>query len=433
MQYISTRNDLLSLSLSAAIQQGLASDGGLFLPKVMPVITNDDSLADLPYPEFALNLLKDFFKTDILATLLKDICKRTFDFPVPLRQLDQSTYVLELFHGPTCSFKDFGAHFLAECLNAGNCKKTILVATSGDTGSAVASAFYRKRNYRVIILYPEGQISAKQERQMTCWDDNIYSFAVNGSFDQCQQLVKLAFQDPYCQSMSELSSANSINIGRLLPQMTYYAYSSLRFYKENKLKAGFIIPSGNLGNATAAYWAKAMGFPIRKIVLATNANQVVSDYLNNGNYQPRPSIKTLANAMDVGNPSNFERLNHLFGSLKHFKENVTAIPVNDEAICKTIHNIYKRYHYISCPHTATAFYVRSQLEDRQPWIVVSTADPCKFDELIEPIINFKVPIAPQLQKLLDKPSQILRVEANLDAIQKLLRKTMLAKGNFYQC
>jgi threonine synthase len=328
--------------------------------------------------------------------------------------------VLELFHGPTCSFKDFGARFLAECLNdATHCKKTILVATSGDTGSAVASAFYRKINYKVIILYPEGQISAKQEQQMTCWDDNIFSFAVKGSFDQCQQLVKLAFQDPDCQSTAELSSANSINIGRLLPQMVYYAYSSLQFYQNNKLKAGFIIPSGNLGNATADYWAKAMGFPIREIVLATNSNRVISDYLNSGYYQSRPSIETLANAMDVGNPSNFERLSQLFGSFDRFKENVTAVSVNDEAIRQTIYHSYKQYHYICCPHTATAFHVRNQL-DNQPWIVVATADPCKFDELIEPIINTKIPVAPQLQQLSDRPNKRLRVEASIDAIRTLL-------------
>ena len=224
------------------------------------------------------------------------------------------------------SFKDFGAHFLAECLNTlTNCKKTILVATSGDTGSAVASAFYGKLNYRVIILYPDGQISAKQEHQMTCWDRNIFAFAVNGNFDQCQQLVKSAFCDPIWQSSEGLSSANSINIGRLLPQITYYASSSLKFYRKYGKKPGFIIPSGNLGNATAAFWAKAIGFPIREIVLATNANQVITDYLNSGSYQSRQSITTVANAMDVGDPSNLERLNHLFDSFKRSERKCDSI------------------------------------------------------------------------------------------------------------
>lgn len=421
MNYVSSRNRLYSLSLSAAIQEGLARDGGLFLPEQMPFIKNPVCLSTMSLPEFASALLEDFFKGDALASSLKSVCERTFNFIVPLKELDENTAVLELFHGPTCSFKDFGARFLAECLNSmSNCKKTILVATSGDTGSAVASAFHRKTNFKVIILYPQDQISAKQEKQMTSWDDNILACAVKGNFDQCQQLVKAAFQDPYCQSLADLSSANSINIGRLLPQMTYYARSSLQFYNKTGLKAGFIIPSGNLGNATAAYWAKAMGFPIRQIVLATNANRVISDYLEKGHYETRPGIKTLANAMDVGNPNNFERLARLFGSFKDFKENVRAFSVSDETIRQTIDRIYKQYNYICCPHTATAFHVRSQL-DSQAWIVVSTADPCKFDELIEPIINSKVPLAPQLEKLLEKPNKVTVIDANLEEIRKLLK------------
>lgn len=419
MNYISTRDQSVSLTLSAAIQQGLAKDGGLFVPERMPAIDYAHFLADMSYSEFAHKLLEVFFKTDKLAESLPTICQRTFDFPVPLKQLNDNTFALELFHGPTSSFKDFGARFLAECLGAtADCKKTILVATSGDTGSAVASAFYRKKHYRVIILYPDGQISAKQERQITCWDDNIFAFAVNGNFDQCQHLVKSAFANPYWQSLG-IGSANSINIGRLLPQLTWYAYTSLQFYKKFTHKPGFIIPSGNLGNATAAFWAKAMGFPIREIVLATNANKVIPEYLHSGLYQPAPGITTFANAMDVGNPSNIERLNHLFPSFNHFKDNVSAVSVTDEEIKQTIKNIYEQYNYIICPHTATAFHVRQQL-DKQAWIIAATADACKFDELIEPLINTKVPIAPQLQQLLDRPNKITRVAASLDAIKNAM-------------
>ena len=327
---------------------------------------------------------------------------------------------MELFHGPTSSFKDIGARFLAECLNEmADCQKTIIVATSGDTGSAVASAFHRKLNYRAVILYPHGQVSAKQEHQMTCWDENIFAFAVDGTFDQCQQLVKSAFFDPEWQRAGELSSANSINIGRLLPQMTYYAYSSMQFYGKYGVNPGFIIPSGNLGNATAAYWAKAMGFPIREIVLATNANRVLLDYLNSSYYQSKPSIATIANAMDVGDPSNLERLNHLFSSFDHFKRNIKAMSVNDESIRETIMQVYKQYQYISCPHTATAFYTHRQL-DAQPWIVVATADPCKFNGIIEPLINAQIPLASQLKQLLNMPNKIRRVSANLGAIKKFL-------------
>lgn len=424
MNYISTRNQSVILSLSAAIQDGLASDGGLYIPEHIPVIDCSIFSSELSYAEFAFRLLKNFFKTDKLFESLATICERTFHFPVPLKKLADNTFILELFHGPTSSFKDFGAQFLSECLNTlANCKKTILVATSGDTGSAVASAFYRKLNYRVIILYPDGQVSAKQEHQITCWDENIFAFAVDGTFDQCQQLVKSAFCDPVWQSSEGLSSANSINIGRLLPQVTYYAYNSLKFYRKNGDKPGFIIPSGNLGNATAAFWAKAMGFPIREIVLATNANQVIPDYLNSGNYQPRQSITTVANAMDVGNPSNLERLDYLFDSFSSLKENVTAFSVNDEQICKKIKRVYEQYNYIICPHTATALHVRDQL-DKLPWIVAATAAPCKFDELIEPIINIKIPVAPQLQRLLDRPNNIVKVGASLEAIRKMITRSL---------
>jgi threonine synthase len=419
--YISTRNRINPQTLSAAIMQGLAADGGLFIPQQMPVVDCEMFSAEMTYPEFACQVLTPFFHKDVLASSLPSFCKQAFHFPLPLKDLAPNTFVLELFHGPTSSFKDFGAQFLAQCLNARtDGKKTIMVATSGDTGSAVASAFHRKENYRVIILYPEGQISARQEQQITCWDENILSLAVEGNFDQCQQLVKSAFKDPYWQSRGGLSSANSINIGRLLPQLSYYAYSALVFFRKYKAKPGFIIPSGNLGNATAAYWAKAMGFPIREIVLASNANRVVVDYLQNEIYQPRPSIATLANAMDVGNPSNMERLNYLFGKLADFKENVQAFSVNDEEIRIVIKAIYDKHGYISCPHSATAFYTRQQLSSKKPWIVVATADPSKFDEVIEPLINSKVPVTPQLQKLLDRPKKIHRIKASLEGIKALL-------------
>ncbi|WP_419418390.1 threonine synthase [Legionella sp. D16C41] len=420
MRYLSTRNKLDFFSLSQAMQSGLAPDGGLFIPETIPIITNQLDLADLNFTEFSSQLLDGFFVNDLLKLELNNICKKVFNFPIPTLKINRNTFVLELFHGPTCSFKDFGARFLAECLNLiEDDKKIILVATSGDTGSAVASAFYQKKNYQVIILYPQGQISAKQEQQITCWDENIFSFAIHGTFDQCQQLVKLAFQDLNCQAITKLGSANSINIGRLLPQMTYYAYSSLQFYLKNKQEPGFIIPSGNLGNATAAYWAKAMGFPIRRIVLATNANRVISDYLTNGHYNPKQSITTIANAMDVGNPSNFERLKHLFISFKDFYNHVTAIAVDDSLIYNTIAHIYKQYNYICCPHTATAFYVRNHL-DNGPWIIASTADPAKFDNIIEPIISSPIAVVPQLLNLLDKPNKIFKLEPNLQALQKVL-------------
>lgn len=413
MYYCSTRNNTVHFTLSDAIKMGLASDGGLFVPESLPKINLQDFTSELSYAEFAKKLLSNFFSGSELEGKLLALCQSGFNFPVPLKALNNNTFILELFHGPTSSFKDFGARFLAECLNelSNKNKTTIMVATSGDTGSAVASAFYKKNNIKVIILYPDKLISERQEHQITCWDTNILALAVKGSFDDCQNLVKNHFNN--------YSTANSINIGRLLPQIIYYAYSSINFYAQHKTIPGFIIPTGNLGNATAAYWTKAIGFPIREIVLSTNANTPILDYLNSGEFHPRKSISTLANAMDVGNPSNFERLKYLFNNFEDFKKNVTAISASDTDIKNTIKNIYEEYNMIVCPHTATACFTREQLSD-QPWIVVATADPSKFDSIIEPIINTKVPIADQLQTLLDKPAHTVQVNAKAEEIQKII-------------
>jgi threonine synthase len=393
----------------------LAPDGGLFIPKEIPKLDWQGWSTALAYPDFSAQLLYPFFEQDSLAPQLSTLSADTFRFPIPLQNLDDSTFVLELFHGPTASFKDFGARFLARCLEAiPGCQKTILVATSGDTGSAVASAFYQSNKHRVIILYPKGQISPVQEQQLSCWDDNILAIAVRGSFDACQQLVKSAFQHH-----KNLSSANSINIGRLLPQMTYYAYTSVQFYRKYNTSPGFIIPSGNLGHATAAYWAQAMGFPIREIVLSTNANTVLSDYLSSGNYSARPSLQTLANAMDVGNPSNFERLHYLFPNFEKFKQQVPALSVSDSEIGQTIQSIYQRFKYIACPHTATAFYARTKL-DSQPWIVVATADPGKFSTVIEPIIQTAVPLSVNLRTLLGKKTKNREINPMLEELMEYL-------------
>ncbi len=421
MYFISTRNKEIRKTLSQAISHALADDGGLFVPEYLPKVDLPQFTPDLTYPEFAQKILHAFFLEDPLNGKLSQLCNKAFVFPVPLKKLNDNTFMLELFHGPTLSFKDFGARFLAECLNviSAHQKTTIMVATSGDTGSAVASAFSQKSNVNVLILYPDKQISDRQEHQITCWDSNILALAVDGTFDDCQYLVKTAFQDSWWQTNMHLSSANSINIGRLLPQIIYYAYSSVQFYHRYKLFPGFIVPTGNLGNATAGYWARKMGFPIREIVIATNANKVISDYLRTGEYQPRQSIPTLANAMDVGNPSNFERLQHLFNTYDEFKQNVKAISANDDDIQQTIKDVYKQYATIICPHTATACFARQTLSE-QPWIVVATADPSKFESIIEPIIQTKVPIAHQLQALLNKPTRVLKVGKKLEDIKKIV-------------
>jgi threonine synthase len=420
MKFISTRNKNIQTSLSEAIRSGIPNGGGLYVPECLPKIQLDLFSADKAYSEFAALVLKDFFTEDILSDQLPTLCQEAFNFPVPLKKINDNTFILELFHGPTLSFKDFGARFLAEIFNAFSTaqKITILVATSGDTGSAVASAFYKK-NINVIIFYPAGKISPRQEHQITCFGENILTLAVNGNFDDCQHLVKTAFDDVWFQDHMALSTANSINIGRLLPQITYYAYSSVKFFHQYQTQAGFIIPSGNLGNITAAYWAKVMGFPIREIVMATNANRVISDYLESGEYHPCASIKTLANAMDVGDPSNFERLSDLFKTFEVFKNNVQAFSVSDDEIKSTIRSFYQKNHTILCPHTATACFVREKLS-QDPWIVVATADPCKFETVIEPLLDQKIEPSAQLKWMLSRPVYQLNVSNNINEIKKII-------------
>ncbi|HEX4044261.1 MAG TPA: threonine synthase [Gammaproteobacteria bacterium] len=423
MYFISTRDTQNKKNLTSAIQTGLASDGGLFVPDHLPTINLSQFNMDQTYPLFAETLLQPFFTDDALSQHLSALCENTFNFPIPLKSINDHTYLLELFHGPTFSFKDIGATFLANCFAAMNQQRTItiMVATSGDTGSAVASAFYQKPNVNVIILYPKGQISAYQERQITCWGKNVLALAVTGTFDHCQQIVKTAFSDSWWQQQMGISSANSINLGRLLPQMVYFARASMQLYQQTNLAPGIIVPTGNLGNATAAYWAQAIGFPIREIVLATNANHVIEDYLNTGVFTPQPSVATLANAMDVGNPSNFERLQYLFNTFSEFKKHVRAISVSDEQIRHTIQNIYQRYQTIVCPHTATGCFVREQLS-QQPWIVAATADPAKFSDVIGPILQRDIPISPQMQRYLNQEPQCLEVTPSLTQVTEVARE-----------
>ena len=410
MYYYSTRDKerAVKLSASQAILKGLAADGGLFVPSVLPALSDKVSLS-LSYADFAAEVLKPFFEGDELYDELADICRGAFSFPVVLNEL-KDVSVLELFHGPTSAFKDFGARFLAfsmeKLLVRKGEKLCILVATSGDTGGAVASAFHKRQNLSVKVLFPKGRVAERQRRQLTCWDDNISSFEVRGSFDDCQRMVKSAFVDP---SLSGLSSANSINLGRLLPQMVYYVYASMLYKERTGKEPVIIIPSGNVGNCTGAYWAKAIGAPIKRIVLAVNANTTIPEYLESGEYKPRDSVRTLANAMDVGAPSNMERLFSLFPSYEEMKANVSAWSVSDEEIKKTIVYEYRKEGYVLCPHTACAERVRLDHFDGEPVIIVSTAHPAKFDTVVEPLIGATVPMPAALADLVNRPSTFTEI------------------------
>lgn len=423
MRYHSTRDPSLRATLSAAVERGIAPDGGLYVPESFPRFAPEDFAGADTLAEVAARLLAPFFEGDALAPALNEICRDAFDFPVPLRELRGGTSVLELFHGPTAAFKDVGARFLAGCLSrlaASDARPlTLLVATSGDTGGAVAAAFHGRPGVEVAVLFPAGMVSPRQEKQLTSWGGNVRAFAVRGDFDACQRLVKGAMADPELRAKRRLSSANSINVGRLLPQMAYYAWASLRFRARHGSDAGFIVPSGNLGNAAAALWALRCGLPVREVVLATNANPAVTTFFGGAPWAPRPTLNTLATAMDVGSASNMERVLHLFGGEAETRAALRAFRVDDEEIRRVIRDGPASWSEIWDPHTAVAIAARERL-DTPDWIVVATAHPAKFEGVVEPLIGREVPIPPELARLLDRPSRAEPLEPDLAAFTAAL-------------
>lgn len=425
MRYVSTRGAAPPVGLSDAMLAGLAPDGGLYVPERFPRLDPDAIDPAAPFAEQAARLLAPFAAGDPLGDLIHDLCRDAFDFPLPLEPLDQTTAVLELFHGPTAAFKDFGARFLAASLARiadaeGDAAptRTILVATSGDTGGAVAAAFWRRPRVRVGVLYPAGGVSPRQEHQLTCWGDNVHAFAVDGTFDDCQRVVKAAFRDEAWRTRAGLTSANSINIGRLLPQCAYYLAASVRRRAAVGRDAGFVVPAGNMGNALGAFWARALGFPIHAIALPTNANRVVPDWFRSGEWSPRSSVATLANAMDVGDPSNMERLFHLYeGDASEIRRVATSLSVDDETIRRTI--AARPWGRVWCPHTATAVHMRPSLGDGD-WVIVATAHPAKFETIVEPLIGGPVGVPPALAELLERPAEVTRIAPDLAALQRCL-------------
>lgn len=423
MRYVSTRGSVAPVSASAALRQGLAPDSGLFVPETWPHFT--DRQAPGALPDLASRLLAPFFAGDPLAPSLAEIAADAFNFPAPLAALDDKTRVLELFHGPTAAFKDFGARFLAACQHRlpreDDRELHILVATSGDTGGAVAAAFHNRPGVSVSILYPAGMVSPAQERQLTCWGGNVRAFRVAGAFDDCQRLAKEAFADADISARFALSSANSINIARLLPQMTYFAAASITIWNETRAPASFVIPSGNLGHATACVWARRIGLPIGRIVLAHNANRTMPDYLASGEWRPRPTIATLASAMDVGDPSNGERLRHLFPALDDLRRAVAAYVIEDEAISERIRAGFFDQGAIWCPHTAAGVEALQRVGDRGEgvWVVVATAHPAKFAHIVQPLIGQGVK-NPAALEALPPPAPPTDIEANLAALRRAL-------------
>ncbi len=433
-RFRSTRGSGAEASFSVAMELGLAPDGGLFVPVRFPTfemtefrdleLDSDDALARIATP-----LLTPFFAGDPLAPHLAAICRRAFSFPIPLADTPATSpqpdaAVLELYHGPTAAFKDIGARFLAECFahlddrHAG--PRTVLVATSGDTGGAVASALDGQPGIEVVILFPRGGVSAEQQHQLTCWGDNVHSFSVRGTFDDCQRVVKQAFADDTWRSERRLTTANSINIARLLPQTAYYAHAALRFVASRGETPNFIVPSGNVGNATAALWAKAMGFPVKRVVMATNSNRAVPDYLDTGEWIPRPSQPTLANAMDVGDPSNMERVFDLLPTIDAVREQVGSMAVDDAQIGAMIEAGPTHWGRVFDPHTAIAVHVLATHPELAPAVTVATAHPAKFKDVVEPRIGRAVEMPSALAELMSRKNSWTEIDPDLTALRRAL-------------
>lgn len=430
MKYKSTRGGG-SVNLDRALVAGIAPDGGLYMPETNPTYTVDDFAGSANITETAKTFLTPYFQDSTLGQDLDSIIAETFRFPIPVMPMQVAVgrcEMLELYHGPTAAFKDVGAGFLAACLSRleGDPANplTILVATSGDTGGAVAAAFDGRLGMRVVVLYPDGMVSGRQAQQLTCWGDNVLSLAIEGTFDDCQSLVKKAMANQTLTAKYRFSSANSINIGRLLPQAIYYAHASVQHWSRTGRAPGFVIPTGNLGNAFACFLCKELGLPIGDLVLATNANRTICDYLAGNPWQPRASIQTLASAMDVGNPSNMERLRYLGGEARDLAAKVRAVSVSDAQIKQQIHDDFDELGLINCPHTATATFAWNSLSEEekqtQDWIVVATAHAAKFEQSVEPVIGRTIELPEGLANIMERSSTFVNIAPSLDAFASAL-------------
>ena len=433
MIFYSTTKASAPVSMKKATLEGLAPDGGLYVPSEMPRFSAEEIslLESGSFTNIAFAIAKKFVGDEVPLDRLSELIDECFTFETPLHQLDANTFVEELFHGPTLAFKDYGARFLARMTGFYAAEEsrmiTVLVATSGDTGSAVAYGFHGIPNTRVVLLYPSGKVSRLQEQQLTTAGDNVMALEVEGDFDDCQRLVKQAFVDESLRQKLTLTSANSINISRLIPQSFYYAWATLQLrQRQPDARPLFSVPSGNYGNLTAGVMAKMMGFPIGGFIAASNANDSVTRYLDEGRFEPRPTIKTLTTAMDVGNPSNFARLLHFYGGdFRKMGEDIAGIAVSDEETVATIRSVNDRYGYIMDPHTAVGYRALEHHREThsgagKPAVVLSTAHPVKFDEAIRTATGKEVPIPESMHDIMNKPKQATLIGNRYEELERFL-------------
>ncbi len=409
----------------------MPQDNGLYMPEHIPDLSNIFKQENnLNFQEISLLISSKIIDRELSNSKIQDIIEECITFDAPNYKIFDDVYCLELFHGPTLAFKDFGARFMARCMErfteTSDKNINILVATSGDTGSAVAHGFYGVEGVNVIILYPKGKVSDIQEKQLTTLNGNIYALEINGTFDDCQKLVKKSFLDKTLKNKINLSSANSINIARLIPQIFYYAYSYLQI-KNKSIPTIFSVPCGNFGNITAGVIGKKMGIPIYKFIASTNANDVVPNYLINGIFNPKPSIQTISNAMDVGNPSNLARIIDLYGTIDNIKNDLVSWSFNDDQTSAMIADIYNEYEYVLDPHSAVGIlgllkYMEMK-SDNMNNIFLGTAHPGKFADIVNPIINNKLDLPQRLKDVLSLEKRSIELNNNYDEFYDYLLRT----------
>jgi threonine synthase len=440
MKYYSLKKESPVVSFEAATVFGQAPDKGLYFPESIPVFPKEmmENIEAWDDAEIAFQVMKPYVGEEIDELSLRRIVKETIDFPIPLVQVTYDISTLELFHGPTLAFKDVGARFMSRCLGyfvkkgklisevlpAKNKKITVLVATSGDTGGAVAGGFHQVEGVEVVILFPSGKVSKVQEKQLTTFGDNIHALEVNGSFDDCQRLVKQAFTDGGLRQECFLTSANSINVARWLPQQLYYLLAYKQWKKQREGAPVISVPSGNFGNICAGILAHISGMPVAHFIAACNANDVVPRFMETQQYQPQKSIPTISNAMDVGDPSNFIRIMELFHhDFPSLKEKFTSVCISDEATKEALLELYRNHQYLADPHGAVGYLaLKDYLAGHagQAGIFLETAHPVKFYDVIEPVLNIQVPIPESVQRIMHKEGNAHKMEADYEALRGFL-------------
>ena len=432
MKYYSLNKKAPNSSFKEAVIRGIAPDKGLYFPEhITPLPASFfETIDSLSHEDIAFEAIKQFVSPDIPEDILKTIIAETLSFDFPILEISENIATLELFHGPTMAFKDVGARFMARCLgyfNQHNTEEvTVLVATSGDTGGAVAHGFLGVKGVNVVILYPSGKVSAIQEKQLTTLKQNITALEVDGVFDDCQDMVKRAFMDEELTSRMQLTSANSINVARWLPQMFYFFFAYKQLHKTHK-KIVFSVPSGNFGNVCAGMMAQQLGLPIHHFVASNNENNVVTEYLTTKLYQPKPSVPTISNAMDVGNPSNFIRIQEIYkNNFDKLKTNLSSYSFSDDETREALKELYDDFSYIADPHGAVGYLgCKSYLKNNSDahCVFLETAHPTKFLNVVEAVIKQKLALPPQIEAVMDKEKTSILV-AHYDELKAVLLNSL---------